>query len=218
MTNPAQPETPLPEAQDGDDTPESGRPDDTGRPAPGVATSSGSEMTVIDRAELAAISDRLAQLQATLETRIVEAAQQQQWVTQLTSELAEYRDDFVFKNVTSRIFRDLIQLHDSVGQTLDPAALEGITKEDLLARFRHLQKQLLKTFDRQGLEQIKSDARTQFDEAEQEAIDVRAVDRPEYDGVVLESARCGFRYGLRLLRPESVVVGRYESKNEEIDD
>jgi hypothetical protein len=89
-----------------DNTPESGRPDDTGRPGSGVATSLG-EMTVIDRTELTAISDRLAQLQATLEARSIEAAQQQQWVTRLTSELAEYRDDFVFKNVTSRIFRIL---------------------------------------------------------------------------------------------------------------
>jgi molecular chaperone GrpE (heat shock protein) len=174
-------------------------------------------MTVIDPAEITAISDRLDHLGKLFETKIIEAERQQHWVTQLTSELAEYRNDFVFKNVLSRVFRDLIQLHDALNQTLDPATVEEITREELLARLRHLQKQLLKTFDRQGLEQISSDALTRFNEDEQEAIDVQPVDHPEKDGIVVESARCGFRYGLRLLRPESVIIGRYEPRDEEAD-
>jgi molecular chaperone GrpE len=173
------------------------------------------ETAVIDPAVLAGISDQLEQLRLLVETRAAEAAQQQQWLTQLTSELADYRNDFVFKNVISRIFRDLIHLHDTLGETLDPATLDGATKEDLGARLVSLQKQLVRTLDRQGLEQVTSDTRAPFDGAEQEAIDTRLVDRPEDDGVVVESARCGFRYGMRLLRPESVIVGRYAPENED---
>ena len=62
-----------------------------------------------------------------------------------------------------------------------------MTREDLLARVRHLQKQLLRTLDRQGLEQISSDALTRFNEAEQEAIDVRPVGRSAEYEIVLES-------------------------------
>ena len=175
-------------------------------------------MAIIDPTQLAGISDRLDQLQTLFETRIIEAEQQQQWVTQLTSQLAEYRNDFVFKNVTGRIFRDLILLYDTFRQTLDAAKYPEITKDDIIARLQNLQKQVLKTFDRQGIEQIKSDCPTWFNEAEQEAIGVRPVDRPEDDGIVLESVRCGFRYGTRLLRPESVIVGRFEPKGLEADD
>jgi molecular chaperone GrpE len=185
--------------------------------APPASPSPDNEIPVIGPAGITAISDRLDQLGQLFETKIIEAERQQQWVTQLTSELAEYRNDFVFQHVLSRVFRDLIQLHDALSQALDPATLEGITREDCLARLRHLQKQLLRTFDRQGLEQISSDARTRFNEAEQEAIDVRPVDHPQEDGIVVESARCGFRYGPRLLRPESVIIGRYGAGNEEAD-
>ena len=165
-------------------------------------------MALIDPTELTVIADRLEQLERLCETRIVEAERQGQWVTLLVSQLTEYRNDFVFNNVTGRIFRDLIQLHDSFNLTLDNAESKEITKEDIVARLRNLQKQLMKTLDRQGIEQIKSEARTSFNEAEQVAIDVQFVDGPEDDGIVLESARCGFRYGTRLLRPESVVIGR----------
>jgi molecular chaperone GrpE len=186
---------------------------DTGPPASPEA-----EADTPGPAGITAISDRLDQLGQLFETKILEAERQQRWAAQLTSELAEYRSDFVFTNILSRVFRDLIQLHDALSQALDPAALDGMTREELLARLRHLQKQLLRTFDRQGLEQISSDALTRFNEAEQEAIDVQPVDHPEKDGIVVESTRCGFRYGPRLLRPESVIIGRYEPRNEEADD
>jgi molecular chaperone GrpE (heat shock protein) len=218
LTQPEQPETPQPEAHHEYGTLESARTQDTGRPESCMGTRSDSELAAIDPSKLTVISDRLEQLQTLFQTKIREDEQQRKWIMQLTSELAQYRDDFIYKNVTSKVFRDLIQLHDTLDQTLDPAVFESISKGDLASRLRNLQKQLLKTFDRQSLEQIKSDARARFDESEQEAIDVRSVDRPEDDGIVFGSARCGFRYGPRLLRPESVIVGRYESKNEETDD
>jgi molecular chaperone GrpE len=181
-------------------------------------TEPAAEPPVMDPAAVTAISDRLDQLGQLFETKIIDAERhQQQWVTQLMSELAGYRDDFVFRNVLSRIFRDLIQWHDALSQALDPAMLDGMTREDLLARLRHLHKQLLRTLDRQGLERISSDALTRFREAEQEAIDVRPADQPGHDGIVIESTRCGFRYGPRILRPESVIIGRYEPGNEEAD-
>lgn len=171
------------------------------------------ELVAIGTDELRVISDRLDQLRRLFEARGSEAEQREQWATQLISQLTEYRDDFVFKNILGKVFRDLIQLHDTLGQTLDAATYHALAKEDVIARLQSLHRQLLRIFDRQGIEQIETDGRTQFDETEQEAIDARPVDRPEDDGIVLESARCGFRYGTRLLRPESVVVGRYERKD-----
>lgn len=217
MTNPAQCETSLPEADDDHDRSEDAGPDGSEQVARPVIGPEGG-MAVIDPSQLAIIADRLDQLQRLFDTRVIEAEQQRQWVTQLVFQLGEYRNDFVFKNITSRIFRDLIQLYDTFGQTLDAAGRQEVTKEDLIARLQNLQRQVLKTFERHGVELIKSDSHTQFDEAEQEALAVRAVEQLEEDGVVLESARCGFRYGSRLLRSESVIVGRYEPKGRETGD
>lgn len=206
------------EARDQHNTPQSG-----GAPAQRDQESSHSVAAegapaISGTVELTEISDRLGQLKALFEAKIIEDEQQQQWVSQLISQLAEYRNDFVFDNITGRIFRDLIQMYDTLGQTLDAAARQGITNQDMIARLQNLYRQVLRILDRHGVEQITSDGRPRFDEAEQEAIDVRPVDRGEDDGIVLESVRCGFRYGTRLLRPESVIVGRYELQGWEVDD
>ncbi len=184
-------------------------------PSPAIGAEAG--RTVISTDRLTEISARLDQLKTLFEARASEGEERDQWITQLVSQLAEYRNDFVFENITGRIFRDLIQMYDTFAQTLDAATYQAVTKDDVIARLQNLHRQLLKILDRQGVEQIKGAERARFDEAEQEAIATRPVDLPEDDGIVLESARCGFRYGTRLLRPESVIVGRYERKGLEAD-
>jgi molecular chaperone GrpE len=217
VTNSAQLDVPEPEVPDERGMPESGAEEEDGPPESFPVTGSDSELAAVVSAQLVSISGQLKQLHAMFEAKASEDERQRQWVTQLTSELAQYRDDFVFKNVVSKVLRDLIGLYDTLDQTLDPVVLEGISREHLVARLRNLRQQILKAFERQGVEQLTSEAQTPFDEAEQEAIDVRPVHRGADNEMVLESVRCGFRYGTRLLRPESVIVGRYESKDEESD-
>lgn len=204
----------MPDVPVGHGTPESAGAEAAGAPEPWPVTGSGSEPVAVAPAQLVIISDQLTQLRELLEAKISDDERDRQWVTQLTSELAQYRDDFIYQNVISKVLDDLIRLYDTVDQTLEPLVVERISKEDLVARLRNLRQQLLRAFDRQGVEQLKNEAQTPFDESEQEAIDVRPVDRSADHEMVLESVRCGFRYGSRLLRPESVIVGRYESKDE----
>lgn len=162
---------------------------------------------------LAGLEDRLGRLEARFENKIVEDEQHRQWVARLTSELKDYREDFVYRYVTSKVFRDLIQLFDTVDQTLRAAETGTVATEALIPRLRSIRAQLLQSLTRQDVVAIQSAAGTPFDEGIQEAIDVRAVDRHEEDGTVVEVARPGFRYGERLLRPEAVVVGRFETRN-----
>jgi molecular chaperone GrpE len=222
MTSDAPNESALSAVHDRRDTPENARSEDISGPpscpAEGSEGVAAGVMSLIDPSELARIWERLDELRALFDTRMTEAEQHQQWVAQLVSQLGEYRNDFVFKNITGRIFRDLIQLYDTFGQTLDAAARREINEENMIARLRNMQRQVMKILDRQGVEHFTSITHTRFDESEQEAIGVQPVDRPEDDGIVLEFARCGFRYGTRLLRPESVIVGRYEPKGGEAGD
>jgi molecular chaperone GrpE len=217
VTNSAQLDVPEPEFPDKRGMPETGAEEQDRPPESFPVTGSDNELAAVVSAQLVSISGQLKQLHAMFEAKTSEDEQQRQWVTQLTSELAQYRDDFIFKNIISKVLHDLIALYDTLDQTLDPVVLEGIPKEDLVARLRNLRRQILKAFERQGVERIKSEAQAPFDEAEQEAVDVRPVDRSADNEKVLESVRCGFRYGTRLLRPESVIVGRYESKDKESD-
>ena len=101
-------------------------------------------------AQLGIISDQLTQLRELLEAKISDDERDRQWVTQLTSELAQYRDDFVYQNVISKVLNDLIRLYDTIDQTLDPLVVERISKDDLVARLRNLRQQLLRAFNRRG--------------------------------------------------------------------
>jgi molecular chaperone GrpE len=209
-----QAEGPKPVVPDGDGAPDTGPRAEAGSPDQPPATEPDRELAAFVTEQLAGISAQLSGLRAMFEAKASADERQAQWVTQLTSELASYRDDFVFKNVVSKVFDDLINLYDTLDQTLDPAVLAEISREDLLIRLRNVRRQILKTFERQGVEPLESKAQKPFDEAWQEAIDVRPVGQAADHEAVLESVRCGFRYGSRLLRPESVIVGRYEPKDE----
>jgi molecular chaperone GrpE (heat shock protein) len=216
--DPGRLDVPQSEVPDEHGGPDSVAPDDGGAPESVPATGSDRELTATVPAQLAVISDQLTQLRTMFEAKVSEDERERQWVTQLTSQLAQYRDDFVYKNVISKVFRDLIQLYDTVDETLEPAVLKGISTEDLVARLQNLRQKILRAFDRQGAEPLTSEPRKRFDESRQEAIDVRPVDRSEDNDIVLESVRCGFLYGTRLIRPESVIVGRYEPQDRETDD
>jgi molecular chaperone GrpE len=160
--------------------------------------------------ELGAVRAELAALRVLLEAKVLEDEQRREWVARMTAELEEYRQDFIFKYVTGRVFRDLIQLYDTVDSTLQATAAGTASVEAVGNRLNSVRKQLLHTLSRQDVEIVHAAAGTPFDEAEQEAIDVRPVPRAEDDGTVVEMARPGFRYQGRLLRPASVIVGRYQ--------
>jgi molecular chaperone GrpE (heat shock protein) len=127
-------------------------------------------------------------------------------------ELEEYRQDFIYSHVTSKVFRDLIQLYDTLEQTLHSNATEEISREALRVRMGSFHQQVVRILQRQEVELIESAPGKPFDEQSQEAIDVCAVERPEEDGIVVEIVRRGFRYRERLLRPEWVVVGKYQNR------
>jgi molecular chaperone GrpE (heat shock protein) len=197
-------------------TPEAGPEADAKPPDPPPDAEFERDLSAFVTEQLAGISTQLSELRAAVDARADADDRRSQWVTQLTSELTAYRDDFVFKNVVSKILSDLISLYDTLDQTLDPAVLAGISQEDLVTRLRSVRRQVLRALERQDVELLKSEARTPFDEAWQEAIDVQIVDRAS-DAMIVESVRCGFRYGARLLRPESVIVGHYEPRNDDSD-
>jgi molecular chaperone GrpE len=163
---------------------------------------------------LAPVQTRLERLEVLFEEKIHRDESQAQLFTQLMSELEEYRQDFIYKHVTARVFRDLIQLYDTLDQTLQADTVQAAPREALVSRLHSFREQIRRTLQRQEVELMESAPGAPFDETAQEAIDVRAVDRAEEDGRVVEVVRHGFRYGERLIRPQWVIVGQYQPQQE----
>jgi molecular chaperone GrpE (heat shock protein) len=161
---------------------------------------------------LASVQTRLEHLEELFEGKIRDDDRQRQLFERLMKELEEYRQDFIYSHVTSKVFRDLIQLYDTLEQTLHSNATEEISREALRVRMGSFHQQVVRILQRQEVELIESAPGKPFDEQSQEAIDVCAVERPEEDGIVVEIVRRGFRYRERLLRPEWVVVGKYQNR------
>ncbi|WP_143162100.1 nucleotide exchange factor GrpE [Phormidesmis priestleyi] len=158
------------------------------------------------------ILDKLDQLNVLFQEKIQDDTTKAVLFDRLYNQLTAYRDDFVFKHVIQRVLKDLLRLFDTLEDTLDETTLANMQREDLISRLQSFQAQMLKTLERQEVELIKHNGSMRFDEATQEAIDVRLVHSPEDDQKVLKVHRQGFKYRDSLLRPEQVIVGRYEGQ------
>jgi molecular chaperone GrpE len=160
---------------------------------------------------LAPIQAHLERLEALFKEKIHEDERHGQLFSQLMSELEEYRQDFLYKHILGRIFRDLIRLYDTLDQTLKTDEVEA---KMLVSRLRSFREQISRTLNRQEVVLVESTLGTPFDETIQEAVDVRVVEHPEENGKVVEIVRRGFLYQDRLLRPEWVIVGKYHKDQE----
>ncbi len=163
---------------------------------------------------VAAIDEKLNQLTILFMEKIQDDAVKADLFEKLYSQLTYYREDFVYKHTISRILKDLIRLFDTLEETLKPSTLENLQREDLICRFQSLSDQVLKSLERHDVELIKQGNAIPFDEAIQEAVDARSVISSVEDQQVLEVIKRGFKYHEKLLRPEQVIVGRYEGEKE----
>jgi molecular chaperone GrpE (heat shock protein) len=160
--------------------------------------------------ELTAIHEKLHQLTALFQGKIQDDTTKEILFERLHSQLAAYREDFLFKHVLQRIFIDLIRLFDTLEDTLNESIIGNLQREDCISRFQSFHAKILRTLRRQDVELIEQGDSTRFDEATQEAVDTRPVRSPGEDQQVLEVVRKGFTYHAKVIRPEQVVVGRYE--------
>lgn len=98
----------------------------------------------------------------------------------LYRDLANYRDDFVFANITRRVLTDLIRLFDRVDALVEEDSVAHLQREDILDHVRSFRSEILQALRRQEVSII-DDGPGSFDEMVQEAVDVAAVPRREDD-------------------------------------
>ena len=104
------------------------------------------------------------------------------------------------------LFRELVDVVDNLERAL--GSVEKAPQANDLARgVDQVLLQMRRLLTGQGVEEIEV-ANNPFDPEVAEAIEVRAIERAEEDGVVIEVVQRGYRYSGRTLRPARVVVGR----------
>jgi molecular chaperone GrpE len=106
----------------------------------------------------------------------------------------------------------LLPALDDLARVAHPEAAEAPPDSaiaSLLAGVELVERKLLQTLEREGLERIEAEDAA-FDPALHEAILTRPTDRPELDGRVAHVALPGYRFGDRLLRPAKVVVWKLQ--------
>jgi molecular chaperone GrpE (heat shock protein) len=164
----------------------------------------------------AAVDAQLAGLRQLFEDKIREDAARGDLFDRLYRDLANYRDDFLFNNVTRRVLDDLIRLFDRVDRLLKQEVLEQLQSKDLIAHITSFRTEILQALRRQEVHPIE-DGPGVFDETVQEAVDAAPVPRREDDQKVVAVVGRGFRYRGRVFRPERVIVGRFDARREAED-
>ncbi len=111
------------------------------------------------------------------------------------------------------VVRDLLALMDTFDKALEDAE-KNEYPEPLRKGLEGIHRQLLQTLQRQGLREIKTDAR--FDPFEHEAI-MREEREGMDDGRILEVYQKGYAFGPKVIRPAKVKVSK-NVKTEDTED
>jgi molecular chaperone GrpE (heat shock protein) len=165
-------------------------------------------------AKMNQISNQLIALSDLFHTRIEDDSTKGQLFEQLHQDLVRYRDDFVFNNITRRVFTDIVGLFDRVDTATNDVTIQSLTRDDLIAHVKSFGNEILQLLRRQEVFAVET-IPGKFDEAWQEAIEAKSVENSEDDQKVLQIARKGFTYRGRILRPASVIVARHTPLKEE---
>ena len=168
--------------------------------------------------QIKSIHMKLDSLQSTLDEQFDKAASHTDMVKLLHEDMNKYRDEFWYRQITSRIIDDLLRFYDDIVNTLLTENIENLGKDDLIHRLDRFRKQLLRILGRQDVLLIDPIENALFDEAIHNAVELKAVATEAESGRVADIFQDGFTYRGMLLRPQKVSVTHYhiqEDKQEQ---
>jgi len=132
----------------------------------------------------------------------------------LRTENEGYRDRITknlerrFDQRRERLLLKFIDILDNLDRALE-AAEQSYAGEPLIEGLILVRTQLLQTLQEEGLERIPV-LGLPYDPNFSEAVEMRAVDDPDYNNVVVKELLRGYRLNGRIARASRVVVGQYE--------
>lgn len=107
------------------------------------------------------------------------------------------------------IFVDLILMIDRMNTIYNDKLDAGQKEDEIFTLLGNLSHEVLEILYRNGVDLVVSTSEY-FDPKIQQAVKVVATNNPAEDGKLIEIVRHGFRYNEMLIRPEEVVIKKYE--------
>lgn len=148
------------------------------------------------------ILDELAQIRKIIEGQLSCDQRKDEAFERLYQELDAVKRNKVFEDYRP-LFIDLILLYDRLQAAKADSESIGI---DVL---ESLQSELKEILSRREIKSMEN-APDVFDPVTQRAVSIESVQSVEHDGKVIRVLREGFAYKGTVLRPQEVVVGRYQ--------
>lgn len=107
------------------------------------------------------------------------------------------------------LYIDLILLIDRMNTIYKDMLDTGLVSPELINVLKTLSAELVEILYRRGVEPIYSTSDT-FDPKIQQVVEIIATQNPNEDGQIVEIVRHGFKYQEVVLRPEDVVIKKYQ--------
>ena len=153
------------------------------------------------------IQDRLDELTRLFKERIERDEVQQRAFDQLYEELRQYKEDFLFQTEKPFLL-DLLLFYDSLNWFQQSLVKQEMSPDVIADSFQYLIDEFLELLYRRDV--LPMDGRETFDRETQKAIKVVYTDDRNRDYRIRQVLKRGFSRGGRMLRPEEVVISRYE--------
>ena len=163
---------------------------------------SGSELT------LDALASDVADLRDLVEQTARRDEIQKQAFDTLYDELRQYKEDFIFQ-MEKPLLLDLLLFYDSLNWFQQSLLKQEVSPEVIADSFQYLLDEFIELLYRRDVMPVES--KEHFDKKVQKAIKVVNTDEPGLDYRVQQVLKRGFTRGGRPLRPEEVVIFRFNT-------
>jgi len=153
---------------------------------------------------------KMEQLEIQFATRLKYDEFKDQIIDRLHAELQAYKNDLV-SQIKLPIINDLVSLQDDFAKILSSSRdnISKLTPEQCLSILQDLHLYILDILEKQDVYSFQNDL-PQFDPKTQQALGIATTDNPENGRIVKERLRPGFKLNEKIIRPEGVIVYRYE--------
>lgn len=132
---------------------------------------------------------------------------QQRAFDALYEELRQYKDDFIYQ-MEKPLLLDLLLFYDSLNWFQQSLVKQEMSAEVIADSFQYLIDEFLELLYRRDV--LPMESKDKFDRETQKAIKVVYANDKLKDYVVRQVLKRGFTRGERILRPEEVVINRFE--------
>lgn len=164
---------------------------------------------------LDALADEVTSFKDFVQAQTTRDEVQQRAFDALYEEMRQYKEDFIFQ-MEKPLLLDLLLFYDSLNWFQQSLVKQEMSPEVIADSFQYLIDEFLELLYRRDV--LPMDSKERFDRETQKAIKVVHSPDKAKDYRVRQVLKRGFTRGGRILRPEEVVINRFQSEGAGGDD